>query len=116
MTREGARPLLVGVAWALTLLVPDQPNIVWSRVAPEPDWLVWPKVAQLALALALFLAVRNLRLLWRYAALSLASLLIDQLWWRVADTPLWERWFGGAQASLRRSGAGGRYASWASSR
>ncbi|MFO7698461.1 MAG: CPBP family intramembrane glutamic endopeptidase [Anaerolineae bacterium] len=96
MTREGSRPLPTGVAWALTLLISDLPNIVWSRFAPEPDWLVWPKVALLAVALALFLALWQLRPLWRYAALFLAYLLIDQLWWRIAATPLWESWFGGA--------------------
>lgn len=100
MTGEGSRPLQIGVAWALTLLVSDLPNIVWSRFAPEPDWLVWPKVALLAVALAIFLAFRNLRPLWRYAALFLAYLLIDQLWWRVAATPLWQSWFGAAQASF----------------
>ena len=94
-----SRKWLILAAGIVTLLVSDLPNVVWHWFEPEPAWLYWAKLAVLVVFLAVSLAAKNLRPLWKYAALLLTFFLANRFSDWIGTTGPWRSWFGGENAA-----------------
>jgi hypothetical protein len=101
-------PLAIA-AWVALLAVSALPDAVFHELAGAvPGWLLWAKLAALALAVASTLAAPGLRALRPFAVLMLALLVSESgLAW-LSTTTVWQAWFGGAQAPFALAMLGGQ--------
>lgn len=91
--------LFVPLVWVTTLLASTLPDAVWQALAgTPPHWLLWAKIALLALLVLLTLVWANIQPL-RLFFLMLLILLPAYQWltgW-LPTLPVWKQWFGQAE-------------------
>jgi membrane protease YdiL (CAAX protease family) len=88
-------------AWLLLALISDLPDIVLHHLSlAAPTWLFSAKIGILVLALLLFLVLRTLRALSRFAAVMLVFMLGVALTGWVGRQPWWSALVPGAEQSF----------------
>ncbi|OGO47740.1 MAG: hypothetical protein A2Z30_08690 [Chloroflexi bacterium RBG_16_64_43] len=92
--------LLVLLAWSVMLLVSDLPNMLLRYTISEPVWLSLSKTALLIGFLTVSLAFARLRPLWKYGLVFAVFYLAKSASQWVAQSIVWQAWFGGHQASF----------------
>jgi membrane protease YdiL (CAAX protease family) len=78
VTSQSERNRLIALAWAITLLVSQLPDILFRELAGSmPAWLFWSKVGLMGAMLLASLLWKPIRALWLYFALLLAVYAVE---------------------------------------
>jgi membrane protease YdiL (CAAX protease family) len=92
------------LAWVIMLAVSILPDALWHELAGgSPRWLFWSKLGLLAGLAAATFFWRVLRPLRAFILVLLGIYAFGELVGRLAASPLWQGWFGGASAPFTLS-------------
>jgi membrane protease YdiL (CAAX protease family) len=95
---------MLSAAWVIMLVVSILPNALLHELTGSiPAWLSWAKIVFLAVLVAIAFFWKSLRPLRNFLLLLLAIFVSELLASQLTGSVLWQRWFGGENASFASS-------------
>jgi len=91
------KPIMIVVAWIVTLLISTLPTIIWRELTGQvPDLLFWTQLALLGIMIGLSFVWKEIRGLRQYFIVFLVLYFSERVFGRIGETSQWESWFGTA--------------------